>query len=139
MRISFEGLAQIQEQFEKLAKSTTPILKECVYEGAGVVADAIKAETPIGEGDSTGHLRDHLGISKITSEDGYVNASIAFSGYNAKGQSYEMIARSLESGHSTKSGGVVAKHPFMRKAFAASKEKALVAMAAKFDELVKNI
>ena len=138
MKIVFDGLAEIQADFDRMEKNASQIIKQCVYVGAGIVADEIKKNTPVGEGDSTGHLRDHLGISKIKSEDGFVNAAIDFNGYNEKGRPYAVIARSLESGRSTKDGRRVAKHPFIRKSFNASKDRALKAMQDKFNELIEK-
>ena len=98
------------------------VAKKAVYDGAGVVADAVKAATPR----DTGDLAGSVGITKIIVSADVVSANVGFSGLDSKGVSNVLKARALESGTSR-----MRKRPFFRKAVNGAQGKALAAMTAR--------
>lgn len=106
--------AQLQEL---QLKTRDELIGKAVFEGAGIVADAIRAGiNALPESPSSRHgltakqkqgLANGLGISRMKDEGGFVNVKIGFNGYNGhvskkfpKGQPNAMIARSAEKGTS---------------------------------------
>lgn len=119
----FKGINEYIAQLQKLGNDTDEIIGKAVYQGAAIVADAIKAEInalPIDKGYGTADnpcigvnaiqkkgLTEGFGISKMQNERGYINVKIGFSGYNAlqtkkypNGQPNALIARAVVSGTS---------------------------------------
>lgn len=119
----FKGTNDYIAQLQKLGNDTDEIIGKAVYQGAAIVADAIKAEInalPIDKGYGTANnpcigvnaiqkkgLTEGFGISKMQNERGYINVKIGFSGYNAlqtkkypNGQPNALIARAVVSGTS---------------------------------------
>lgn len=119
----FKGINEYIAQLQKLGNDTDEIIGKAVYQGAAIVADAIKAEInalPIDKGYGTADnpcigvnaiqkkgLTEGFGISKMQNEHGYINVKIGFSGYNAlqtkkypNGQPNALIARAVVSGTS---------------------------------------
>lgn len=146
-------------RISKLSKGSDEIIKKAVYNGAGVVADAIRSNISNLPGTSFRHLKDGekfdgvpeeqkqalldgLGISPIESDDkGNVNAKIGFDGYGATptkkyplGLPIPMIARSVESGSSVR-----VKTPFVRPAVKSSQNAAEKAMEEIVNEEIKKI
>lgn len=155
-RFEFQGLEEYLEKLRGLVDTdeVQNTVGEALYAGAGVVADAIKAEidnipvrdaklygTPehqlkgLTESQKRG-LQDGFGISKMRDDSGYVNVKIGFDGYNStttklwpSGQPNSMVARSLESGTSW-----LKKNPFITRAVRSSTATA----EAKIGEVVEN-
>lgn len=124
----FSGLFK---ELDRMEHSIVPICKMGAYDGAGMLADAIKSACP----SDTGSLKDSLGISRMTTSDGGVTVSIGFDGYDEKGAPNQLKARVLEHGSSTRP-----KHPFIRPAVSRTKAAAQAAMAAKIEtEIQKTI
>lgn len=119
----FKGINDYIAQLQKLGNDTDEIIGKAVYQGAAIVADAIKAEInalPIDKGYGTADnpcigvnaiqkkgLTEGFGISKMQNERGYINVKIGFAGYNAlqtkkypNGQPNALIARAVVSGTS---------------------------------------
>lgn len=151
------------EEFSALlnmaADNAITVAKSAVYAGAGVLADAIKAEirelpeesgymqkghkrNVIGTWDKA-ILEQRLGVSHIEATGDRADAVVSFAGYNGRptkkypnGVPVPMIARSIESGSSVRE-----KNPFIRRAYNNSKSKAQqVAIDAghtKLNELIK--
>lgn len=141
------GVDELDKLLGELAGAGTAIAKMSVYDGAGVVADAIREEImglptekprKLRDGermhviveDDKRDMADGLGISTIESRAGSTRAVIGFAGYTRhktkkykKGVPIQMIARSIESGSSVR-----AKNPFIRRAVARSKDEARRAM-----------
>lgn len=142
----------------RLEESTDEMIGKAVYAGAGIVADAIKANIkslPIVRGYGTDSnplpggvtapqkagLIDGLGIAPMQDDMGYLNVKIGFDGYNAtktekypQGQPNQLVARGVESGTSWKK-----KKPFIRPAVNASRNRAEAEMARILDEEIKKV
>lgn len=144
-------------QIEAIRKDSTGYIKRAVYEGGGVVADAIAdairglptndgkfvpGDAPISgvsQAQKDG-LLEGLGLSKMQNESGYIYTKVGFDGYNEvktksfpNGQPNALIARAVESGTSRRP-----KTRFISKAVKAAKERAEKAMADRLDEDLKK-
>lgn len=128
---------------------------KAVYQGANIVADAIKAnikEMPV---DDTRHaeklngirsvqkegLLYSFGIARLKDDNGFYNVKVGFDGYNKlktkkypQGQPNAMIARTFESGNS-----FTKKQPFIAPAIRATKDIAEAKMAQVIDEETSKI
>lgn len=154
-----DGFIEMEMQLSKLGKQSKEVAEKMVYEGAKVVADAIKSELVglpeenfrhLNDGDKfsgipKGHKKDLIdgfGVTHIdVDSDGNTNAKIGFDGYGSyktkkypKGLPNPLLARAIESGSSVRK-----KNPFVRRGFNKSKEKAVKAMRKIMDEEVKKI
>lgn len=155
-RIKCDGLDDYIAKLQKLGDVTEDIIKQAVYEGAGVLADGIRSSIQslptvkdsfyvhdgellygVTEKQKQG-LLDGLGISEMKNEAGYINVKIGFNGYNSEktrkypqGQPNALIARSVESGTSVR-----IKRPFVRPAVARNKAAAEDAMRKTVDKLI---
>ena len=122
-KITTKGLDDVLSKLDKLGDLSRDTIGEIIYDGAGFMADAIKAEikglpvttqkyTPgamvkgITSAQKTG-LLNGFGISKMEDSGGSYNIKLGFNGYNSQhtkkypqGQPNSMIARSLCSGTS---------------------------------------
>ena len=157
-----QGLDKYVAQLERLGKKTDTVISEAVYEMAKVVADEVKAnlialpsvpdteglkafasepqqKIPITKAQKWG-LVHSFGIASLRNEGGFIHVKIGFDGYNEvktktfpKGQPNALIARSIESGSSTRE-----KTPFLRTALAASRKKGIEAARLKFDEAIHD-
>lgn len=144
----FSDLGELVGEMEGIAKM-------CVYDGAGIVADAVKKNiNALPERDPKGHgrnlrgatpaekaaLAEGFGVADMRVEGGNVNTVLGFDGYDGnptkkypKGHAISMIARTIESGSSW-----LTKTPFLKPAFNSSKAAAESAMSARFDEEIKK-
>lgn len=136
-RITLKGLEKYEKMLSSLAQGTEKICGAAIYEGAGIVADEIKAgirSLPRKTGVTQKGLEDGFGISKLRDDNGYYNVKLGFDGYNANGIPNVMMARIMESGTSK-----VPKHPFVRPAVNRAKAAAQERMAAVLDEEIEKI
>lgn len=150
--IKVEGLDKYQKQLESLGAEINGLLKRGVYDGAAVVADAVRssiASLPaisdhearvayqrgekgaLSESQKRG-LVNGLGLSKMKENGTAVDTKLSFTGYNdvktkkyPNGQPNIMIAASVESGSSARR-----KQPFMRSTVKRVKGSAIGAMDA---------
>lgn len=122
-KMKIKGLREYENRLLKLENLTREILGEAIYEGAGLVADAVKSSIesiPIDERYVTGGatlygitpeqkagLRDGFGIARMRDDNGFLNVKLGFDGYNSQvttkypgGQPNSMIARSVNAGTS---------------------------------------
>lgn len=157
-----QGLDKYVAQLERLGKKTDTVISEAVYEMAKVVADEVKAnlialpsvpdteglkafasepqqKIPITKAQKWG-LVHSFGIASLRNEGGFIHVKIGFDGYNEvqtktfpNGQPNALIARSIESGSSTRE-----KTPFLRTALAAARKQAIEAARVKFDEAIHD-
>ena len=123
------------KMFDRFHSSVYGLASAALYEGAGVVADAIRNATPQDSGD----LADSIGIAEFDQQADKVSTAIGFSGYDEKGVPNIVKARVLEHGRVDASGRTVAKHPFIRNAVRKAKQKALNAMQKRFEQGVNDI
>ena len=156
--IPMKKLAEYELRLSRLGKETKRIAGEAIYDGADIVADAVKANiralpvvtgygtdrTPLPDGVTATQkagLLEGFGISKMQDDAGYLNVKIGFDGYNRtqtkdypQGQPNQLVARGVESGTSWKQA-----HPFVKPDVSKSRKLAEKAMADKLNEEIKKI
>lgn len=152
-RIEFIGIDEYFDRLKRLGDKTTGVCKRALYDGAAVLADAVRAEvkalpTTDRNGDPQQILEyekqgllEGMGIAKMRDDDGKISTRVDFDGYNKlsskaypKGHPNSMIARAINSGTSKRP-----KNPFMTRAVKKAREKAQQAMAARMDADINNI
>lgn len=153
-----KGIDEYIRSLGNLERMSGHICGQGVYEGAKVVADAVKASIqslPVNDSDSyktknakrgvtaaqKAGLIAGMGVAKMKNEGGYYNVAVGFHGYNStvtdkypQGQPNAMIARSVNSGSSYRQ-----KNPFFDRAIRNSKKAAEAAMAKKIDEEINKL
>ena len=155
-KIEFVGIDEYLEKLNKIGDKTTGLCKRALYDGAAVLADAVRSEVqalptsdrdgkkgeaqPILEYEKDG-LLSGLGIAKMKDDNGRISTRIDFDGYNRlkskkypSGHPNSMIARAINSGTSKRT-----KNPFMSRAVAKANAKANAAMAARMDADIEEI
>lgn len=136
-KISFPGFESYEKALRELGADAEKICKAAVYDGAAIVADAIRASyysQPHPYSEHGNEVIKSMTLSKIRNDDGYVNTKVGFVGYDSEGTATAIIARTLESGNSHQK-----KKPFIRPAVNRSKEAAIRAMGDKIDQMTKQI
>lgn len=129
-RITFKGLEDYRARLVDLGKRATGCCKYALYEGAGKIADAIKANTPVDSGD----LRESLTVDDMTTTDNQVYTLIHFSGRDSKNVPNAIKARVLEHGNSH-----VSARPFIRQAANGVRSAAVAAMGEAMDRKINEI
>lgn len=124
------GLEDYMKQLRECGASIVGVCKYALYDAAGMVADAIKANTP----EDAGDLRDSLAIEHFKNDDGYIYTTIGFEGYDRKGVPNSLKARAIESGTSR-----MLKRPFIRPAVNSVKMAAELSIEMNFDRKLKEI
>lgn len=151
--IKFTGIDEYFGKLNRLGDKATGVCKRALYDGAAVLADAVRAEvealpTTDRNGDPQQILEyekqgllEGMGIAKMRDDDGKISTRIDFDGYNRlrskshpKGHPNSMIARAINSGTSKRP-----KNPFMARAVRKAREKAQAAMASRLDSDINNI
>ena len=151
--VKLTGFEKYETLLRNLEKSAEGIAKRGVYEGAKVVADAVKAQISdiSTEGPSDYErkrrekqkegLQKSLGIAPMRNDNGFVNTLVGFDDYNdirtekhPGGQPNAMVARIYNSGTSHNK-----KQPFFKKAINQSKEACKNAMELEVDKCIKAI
>jgi hypothetical protein len=146
--IKSDGLDDVFAMLKRLGASgeIEGVQKQAVYAGMAVVCDEVVDQIehfPVQNGyiesdklprnvvtdREKRELLKHLGIASMDNKNGTVSTRISFDGYtDIKTKAYPnglpavMVARSINSGSSVRQ-----KHPFIRAARAAAKDKAVVA------------
>ena len=152
-KIEFVGIDEYLEKLNKIGDKTTGLCKRALYDGAAVLADAVRSEVqalPVTDRNTEpqqvlSYERDGLlaglGIAKMKDDGGVVSTRVDFDGYNRlKSKTYpnghpnSMIARAINSGTSKRK-----KNPFMSRAVAKAKAKAESAMSARMDADINEI
>ena len=162
MSLKCSGFEDMEMQLDKLGNASLAVAKLCLYEGARVVADQLKAAVasiPTEEHHAVPNARNGkqlyymtdaekaaciagVGIAKFDASDDKAQTAVGFNGYQTEASSsgyprgipVPMLMRSVEGGSSVR-----AKNPVCRKAFRAAESGAVSAMAAKFEEIIGNI
>ena len=129
-RITFTGIDEYADKLSELADRAEGVCKYALYEGAAVVADAIKARIPV----DTGDLSDSMALTTMRNEDGMIYTKVVFEGYDSKGTPNAIKANVLEKGNSH-----VSARPFVRPAVNASRGTAITAIGAAFDRKINEI
>lgn len=127
--IKMEGLDEYIKKLNDLGASVEGSIKRAVYPAAGMVIEAIKANTP----SDTGGLRDSAALRTFKNDNGYVYTQVTFDGYDERGHPNPVKARVIESGSSTRQ-----KHPFIRPAVNRVKAQAEAMMAAEFEKICEE-
>lgn len=152
----FDGLEEMAESLNAIGANSDVIASAALYQGAGVIADAISAsiknvgsepfhyagpgETRLPSPEEVAAIQNaRHGIAKFNHTGFNVNTSIGFqnSGYvNIKGRSVPvpLIANAIESGTS-----FMPKQPFIRKAVNSSKGKAVAVMNAVIQQSIEGV
>lgn len=147
------GIDVAFSEFGELSKESEGIAKMCVYDGAKVLADAVKKninalptrdpKTHKGKRGATPAEKEALargfGIAQMR-VGGSINTVLGFEGYDTnttprypQGHPIPMIARTIESGTSW-----LTKTPFIKPAIASSQAQAEEAMQRRFDEEISK-
>lgn len=156
-KMTVTGLEDFSSMLRALGEKGKDVAKAALYAGAGVLAEAVKAEIsglPEEEGflppgdlrsvitaSDKSDLMGGVGISHFEEEGGGINAAVGINGYSStptkkylSGVPLPLIARSIESGSSVRR-----KNPFMRRAGNAARARAQQAMTeaamAKINEI----
>lgn len=155
-KLKFKGLEEYERQLMKLQDVSRECVGKAIHDGAGIVADAVKANIqslPIDErhvkngemlnGISAAQkagLIDGFGIAPLQDDGGYLNVKLGFAGYNSvktrsypNGQPNSLIARSVNSGTSFRQ-----RIPFVDNAVTANKAAAEQKMKDTFDKTLKS-
>lgn len=151
------GFDELEKTIDKVSIEFLKIQGESIYEGAKIVADAVKEEIHALPVDERNHPKDGmlhgvkklqkiglehgLGIAPLQNGRGFENVKIGFDGYNLiktksnpKGQPNVMIARAVESGTSFSE-----KIPFVRNALKKARNQAKKKMIKSFDEAIGKL
>lgn len=153
------GLDAAFNQLGELSKETEGIGKMCVYDGAGVVADALKVKInglPVRDQNKHGSKKARvkgvtpeekqallagMGIATMRTAGGSINTVVGFDGYFGdgtknypKGKPIPMIANAVNRGTSW-----LQATPFINQAYNGSKAAAEEAMAARFDKEISKL
>lgn len=134
-KIEFKGTDEYIKKLTELGAHIQGIIKYASYDAAGIVADAIKENTPVGEKDG-GDLRDSIALTKYRTENGFTYTKVVFDGYDRKGVPNALKANALESGTSR-----MPKRQFIRPAVNSVKRAAEfsieTALNKRLEELMK--
>lgn len=138
-KLEYKGLDEYMSRLEKLEKSFVPVLKQSVYEGTGIVADAVNAEIDSLPGRLPIPLKLGLGIAKMEVDGGEVHAKVGFDGYYDEERygttaPIPLIARAIAKGTST-----IQKNDFIKRAKAKAQTAAMAAMEKTIIEKVNSI
>lgn len=155
-RITTKGLNDVLTKLKELQDLSRETMGEIIYEGADVMADAIRAEIqalPVttqrfGSGIIKGvtsvqkaGLLDGFGITPMQERNGKYDVKIGFNGYNKQrtkkypsGQPNSVIARSVCSGNSFRE-----KNNFVGRAIRKHRKDCLEAMREKATEKINQI
>lgn len=152
-RITFTGIEGTMDRLDALeAALKDRIIGKMVYDGADIVADAVREEIQRlptddrfvrggallrGPGSKQKRgLLDSLGVSHMRDDDGFLNVSIGFDGYNQiktkrwpQGQPNQMVARSVVRGTS-----FMEANPFFKAAVKRARSSARNAMKKTADQ-----
>lgn len=153
-RIKIYGFKKYEEQLENLSRTISEIEGHAIYEGAGLVADAVREGIDSIEtgGDSLWEkkrrekqkqgLKEGFGIAPLRDDNGFLNVKLGFNGYNSgvttkkfpNGQPNVMVARVFNSGTSHNK-----KQPFFDKAVRKMRKPAQEKMKEVFEKEIDEI
>ena len=133
-KFKMEGLDEYITTLGRIgSKQASKIIKYAVYPGAGMVADAIRANLEAYR--DTGDLLNSITLATMRNDNGYINTKIMFADYDRKGVPNAIKAASLESGNSRGEKGT----HFISQAVKSVQSKAIEAMAHALDEKIGQI
>ena len=129
-KIDFKGIDEYSKQLAELGVRAQGICKYAVYEGAAIVVETIKANTPSDSGD----LRRSCSLAPMQDDNGYINTKVMWAGYDSNGTPNAIKAAVLEHGRSNKS-----KVPFIRPAVNSVRKAAEFAMEAALNKKLEQL
>lgn len=156
-KITFYGMEEYMTKLERLEESSEDLAKKALHEGAGILADEVRANLenlPTDECWGTQAepvkgirkiqkkgLIESFGVAPIRNDNGYFHTHVGFDGYNSvktkkhpKGQPNQMIARIAESGTSFSR-----KTPFVARAVRKARDPAKAKMKEVFENGIDEI
>lgn len=131
-RFQYDVPRELGDMFQHLDSRAYAIARKGLFDGAELVADEIRKNTPQADGD----LVDSLFISRFQDVAGGTTTVIGFAGYDSKGVPNPLKAAVLESG--TRDGKKKATHFFSR-AVRAAQEAAQRKIAQTIENEINNI
>ena len=144
-RFSSKEIDNLYATLRRLGEDADHIARLSLYEGAGVMADAVreKIDTIRSDGPSEWEtsrrerqkqgLRDGLSISPMRIDSKGVSTLVGFDGYNEDGQANKLVARVFNSGTSFSS-----KQPFFESAVEQTRSKARKKIIEKMEKEFEN-
>lgn len=120
--------------FQNASKDLTPVMKLSLYEGANVVAKAVRAAA-----DKHGNLGEGVKVATHRQIADGVDTVVFFGGYDSDETAFAIKANVLENGRSDPRQGIVKATHFMRKAVKSCEAEAEARMKATFDETMGKI
>lgn len=152
--MEFEGVDAYLKELEALSAESEEVCKRALYQGAAVMASAIKAEMSkipdrswhsgrIASGlteDEKADLSSGFGISKMRNADGVIDVKLGFNGYGHKTRKYPsgvpvpLIARSICKGTSW-----LQKYDFVGKAERSAKASVESKIQTTFDQELEKL
>lgn len=150
-RMTVSGGAELSAMLEALGRDAEEIAKRGLYDGAGIIADAVRASAdgiPVcqdNEWGSESHPRAGIreyekndligafGVAVHRNEGGKITTSVGFHGYNSRGKANALIAASVERGTS-----FMLASPFVKPAVSASRSAARAAMIKTAEEEINK-
>lgn len=144
--VKFEGIEEYSAFLQGLGRKAPKIINSALFDGAGILADAVREEIDGIQVDKAfpkeakDGLKKGLGISHFWSESGSTVTKIGFDGYNdrrtkrwPKGQPNAMIARSLTRGQSW-----LPANRFIQRALKKARNSCVNAIKQRFDTELEN-
>lgn len=153
--MEFEGVADYLKELESLSANAEAVCKRALYQGAAVMASAIKSEMAkipdrswhsgrIASGlteEEKADLASGFGISKMRNSDGVIDVKLGFDGYGKhktrkypSGVPVPLIARSICKGTSW-----LQKYDFVGKAERAAKAATESKIQQTFDQELEKL
>lgn len=142
-KYTFDGLETYLGLLKEVG-DTNRFVKRAVYDGAGVVGEAIIEQVmnlPEGKGGVISAVQKQgliagFGYTTMKTENGKTYTKLGFGGYNDLGQPNPLIANIVNSGTSHSPHQ---KTSFVDKAIRASKDRAYQAMGKRLDEDIEQV
>lgn len=151
-----KGLDDYIALLGNLEFQTEPIIGRSIYQGAAIIADAIRQNIealPVQHGSAKRGQRRNptqvekdgmlagLGVAGMKDDNGYFNVKIGMDGYNdhvtekyPRGHANSMVARTIENGNT-----YMNRIPFISRAVKAKKDAAEDAMKKELEEQMSKI
>lgn len=156
-KMKVKGLKEYEDKLLELETLSRTMIGEAIYEGAAVVADAVKAgiqSIPIDDRFVTGSAMLHgiteeqkqgllngFGIAHLRDDNGFLNVKLGFDGFNSQktknypgGQPNSLIARSVNAGTSFRQ-----RIPFIDNAVNSTRTAAQKKMTEKVEQEIGKV
>lgn len=131
-KMTYNNVEQVGSLFKNLESQAFSVCKKGLYDGAGVMADEIRSNTP----KSSGDLADSLFVGRFETRLNEVDTVVGFAGYDSNGAPNPLKAAVLESG--TSDGTHKATH-FFSKSVRAANAKVQNAIGKRVESEIEKI